>query len=79
MRTWLSKRITFHENLTSIGKTIFRGEENDHEFEVRTITEKTPIKNKKRTFLSSYLNTLYQFLLNLDFSEKLDIDLLKFY
>ncbi len=80
MRMSLSKRIISHESLTSIGKTIFCGGENDHEFEVRTITEKSSIKNKNRTFLSSYsLNILYRFLLNLDFPGKLDIGQLKFY
>ncbi len=80
MRTWLSKRITSHESPTSIGKTIFCGGENDQEFEVRTITEKSSIKTKNRTFLSSYsLHLLYRFFLHLDFSEKLDIDQLKFY
>ena len=35
------------ENFTSIGKTKFGGAENGHEFELRTITEKSTKKIKK--------------------------------
>jgi hypothetical protein len=42
----LSKGINTHESLTSIGKTKFVEAENDHEFELRTMTEKLTKTNQ---------------------------------